>query len=96
MISKFSIKDRNHNKNTVSGRFNPFALRKSKIVYNFGLSECNRVKTILYSSIHICNEYFKISGSDSELKPYSGHLLKATDTNVVETASPYVLCIHDI
>ena len=22
---------------------NPFALRKSKIVYNFGLSECNRV-----------------------------------------------------
>ena len=23
---------------------NPFALRKAKIVYNFGLSECNRVK----------------------------------------------------
>ena len=23
--------------------FNPFALRKAKIVYNFGLSECNRV-----------------------------------------------------
>ena len=24
--------------------FNPIALRKSKIVYNLGLSECNRVK----------------------------------------------------
>ena len=24
--------------------FNPVALRKAKIVYNFGLSECNRVK----------------------------------------------------
>ena len=23
---------------------NPIALRKAKIVYNFGLSECNRVK----------------------------------------------------
>ena len=25
---------------------NPFALRKAKIVYNFGLSECNRVKAL--------------------------------------------------
>ena len=24
--------------------YNPIALRKAKIVYNFGLSECNRVK----------------------------------------------------
>ena len=24
--------------------FNPFAVRKAKIVHNFGLSECNRVK----------------------------------------------------
>ena len=24
--------------------FNPFALRKAKIVYTFGLSECNKVK----------------------------------------------------
>ena len=24
--------------------FNPVALRKAKIAYNFGLSECNRVK----------------------------------------------------
>ena len=28
--------------------FNPFALRKAKIVYNFGLSECNRVKSRLF------------------------------------------------
>ena len=25
-------------------QFNPVALRKAKIVYNFGLSDCNRVK----------------------------------------------------
>ena len=25
---------------------NPFALRKAKIAYNFGLSECNRVKLV--------------------------------------------------
>ena len=29
--------------------FNPIALRKAKIVYNFGLSECNRVKLYRYS-----------------------------------------------
>ena len=27
-------------------RINPIALRKTKIVYNFGLSECNRVNTL--------------------------------------------------
>ena len=27
---------------------NPIALRKAKIVYNFGLSECNRVKEVLW------------------------------------------------
>ena len=26
--------------------FNPIALRKAKIVYNFGLSECSRVKRV--------------------------------------------------
>ena len=26
-------------------RFNPIALKKAKIVYNFGLSECNRVNS---------------------------------------------------
>ena len=26
--------------------FNPIVLRKAKIVYNFGLSECNRVKYV--------------------------------------------------
>ena len=30
--------------------FNPIAFRKAKIVYNFGLSECNRVK--VFASLH--------------------------------------------
>ena len=30
--------------------FNPTALRKAKIAYNFGLSECNRVKVSEYTS----------------------------------------------
>ena len=29
---------------------NPFALRKAKIVHNFGLSECNRVEMIGHTS----------------------------------------------
>ena len=29
---------------------NPIALRKTKIVYNFGLSECNRVKPLEHSA----------------------------------------------
>ena len=34
--------------------FNPIALTKAKIVYNFGLSECNRVKRYGYSAIFFC------------------------------------------
>ena len=30
---------------SIPTKFNPIALRKAKIVYNFGLSECKRVKT---------------------------------------------------
>ena len=30
--------------------FNPIALRKAKTVYNFGLSECNRVKFVLFKN----------------------------------------------
>ena len=29
--------------------FNPIALRKAKIVYNFGLCECSRVKNEVYT-----------------------------------------------
>ena len=29
--------------------FNPIALRKAKIIYNFGLSECHRVKVTEYT-----------------------------------------------
>ena len=31
--------------------FNPISLRKAKIVYNFGLPECNRVKDIHYAEL---------------------------------------------
>ena len=33
----------------------PIALRKAKIVYNFGLSECNRVKMSFQSKLHFHN-----------------------------------------
>ena len=29
--------------------FNPFAIRKAKIVHNFGVFECNRVKSLVMS-----------------------------------------------
>ena len=32
----------------VSIHFNPIALRKAQIAYNFGLSECNKVKVPFY------------------------------------------------
>ena len=31
-------------------QFNPVALRKTKIAYNFGLSECSRVKDVVTSN----------------------------------------------
>ena len=34
--------------------FNPVALRKAKIVCNFGLSECNRVKKMTEKNIWKC------------------------------------------
>ena len=37
----------------VMSYFNPVALRKAKIVYNFGLSEFNRVNMRLYIFIHV-------------------------------------------
>ena len=33
--------------------FNPIALRKAKIAYNFGLSECNRVKMGVFFHLRI-------------------------------------------
>ena len=32
----------------------PIALRKAKIVCNFGLSECNRVKETIQKQLYIC------------------------------------------
>ena len=34
-------------------KFNPIALREAKIVYNFGLSECERVKSEIKNYINI-------------------------------------------
>ena len=39
--------------------FNPTALRKAKIAYNFGLSECNRVK-YGFGNIIICHAKQKV------------------------------------
>ena len=39
---------------------NPIALRKSKFVYNFGLSECNRVKAVIFTGAclwHVTAQY---------------------------------------
>ena len=36
-------------KSIETGSFNPIALKKAKIVYNFGHSECNRVKQIMHT-----------------------------------------------
>ena len=35
--------------------FNPIALRKAKIVYNFGLSESNRVMIVYIFGLSECN-----------------------------------------
>ena len=40
--------------------FNPIALSNAKIVYNFGLSECNRVK--IYSDIPLLLLFFFFFG----------------------------------
>ena len=43
--------------------FNPIALRKAKIVYNFGLSECSRVKlehqSLVVHATHTLSGWFK-------------------------------------
>ena len=58
MYFKFALLSRNDSRsNLLEGKeerwqklytFNPIALRKAKIVDNFGLSECSRVKFIYY------------------------------------------------
>ena len=36
----------------IQNDINPFSLRKAKIVYNFGFSECNRVNTCSIAAVH--------------------------------------------
>ena len=47
-LCKIGIKQRN-----VLIQLNPIALRKAKIVYNFGLSECNRVNVGLTNKYNL-------------------------------------------
>ena len=48
--------------------FNPIALRKAKIAYNFGLSECNRAN---YFGLSECSRVNKIiSNGDKYVFPY--------------------------
>ena len=42
-----------HQKQQIPVQFNPTALRKAKVAYNFGLSECNRVKILLTTIKHM-------------------------------------------
>ena len=42
-------------------KINTNALRKAKIVYNFGLSECTRVNPITSFYLAHCNNYTKMS-----------------------------------
>ena len=41
--------------------FNPTALRKAEIVYNFGLSECNKVKDYEGEWVHFEGKQFTFS-----------------------------------
>ena len=57
---------------------NPVALRKAKIVYNFGLSECNRVNNAKKSeslfkqkSIHVCLEVSTIVHLETNKKVFN-------------------------
>ena len=43
--------------------FNPIALRKAKIAYNFGLSKCNRVNRSWKQSFYDYKQNFHVSSS---------------------------------
>ena len=43
---------------------NPIALRKAKIVYNFGLSKCSRVKVYRYTDMFFFVVFFFTKGEN--------------------------------
>ena len=52
-------------------RFNPFALRKAKIVYNFGFSKCNRDSIMGQQAFHfisLAGKFVNISESKTTAK----------------------------
>ena len=62
----------------LSAIINPFTLRKAKIVNNFGLSECNRVKIVLMGQFKcgeqqvLVHKYAKLFLTDL-VTPYLDH-----------------------
>ena len=48
-INEMFLRRQISHRNPINTIINPIALRKAKIVYNFGLSECNRVKVNGYT-----------------------------------------------
>ena len=65
-------------------KFNPIALRKAKIVCNFGLSECNR------DNISLTNRRppFELLGPDCKIKPTPLALLFYVQTNLAVLMKP--------
>ena len=69
---------------------NPIALRKAKIVYNFGLSECNRVKALKVKIDELANSIVPDDVAHNEfyiditLKSYTkGQILSKTASRVM-------------
>ena len=52
-VIQINLEFKSNNNHDIMTCLNPIALRKAKIVYNFGLSECNRVKI----AIHLCRSF---------------------------------------
>ena len=53
--------------------FSPIALRKAKIAYNFGLSECNRVNK---SKVKYIYSVFFSSGTEGGIKLYLSEIVQ--------------------
>ena len=75
------------NQRKIYGYFNPITLRKAKIVYNFSLSECNRVKCKIFNGVQYINT--KLYRRVSSLK----HSLEFSQTSYLLLSSSF--CLQD-
>ena len=79
--------------------FNPIALRKAKILSNFGLSECNRVKiggwfeTSVYELSRV--DCIMVLRRDQNTESY-GKRKKMEKKHVVELSVPYLFSYNSI